>query len=302
MPCVLVATGAGCRVFSDGGEGRDELPGRSVGALASERSGGCLAIVDGNEIWRRSAAAEWSPVATTRENLGSLASSYGNIYASLMDEAAMARLSSSHDVERLIGFDNVPGRDGWFGNGPPLHIRAVTTTADGTAIMAAVHVGGIPRSLDGGATWTPTIPVEYDVHEVRAHASSPLVAAATAVGLCVSGDNGRNWRVIAEGLEITNSLAVAVLAEEVLFSIQDGPFADRSQIYRWPINAKRPELVRQGLPAWLKGKVDTGHIAANAGRAAVVNGGGDLWLSSEGSTGWSLIATGLHDAFAVQIV
>lgn len=214
----------------------------------------------------------------------------------------MVRIRSSGEVDHLIGFDNVPGRNEWFGNGPPLHIRAVTATADGGAIMAAVHVGGIPRSTDGGKTWAPTIPVKFDVHEVHAHPSLPMVAAATAVGLCVSQDDGRTWNVIADGLEITNSLAVAVLADEVLFSIQDGPFTERSQIWRWQIQGQRIEQVRQGLPEWLKGKVDTSHIAANNGQAAIVDEGGDLWLSRAGSTDWDLIATGLHDAFAVQIL
>jgi len=118
----------------------------------------------------------------------------------------------------------------------------------------------------------------------------------------VSKDDGRNWNVIADGLEVTDSLAVAVLPDEVLFSIQDGPFADRSQIWRWQINGQRIEQVRQGLPPWLKGKVDTGHIAANKEQAVVVDGGGDLWLSKAGSTGWDRIATDLQDAFGVQIL
>ena len=158
------------------------------------------------------------------------------------------------------------------------------------------------RSTDGGKTWAPTIPIEFDVHEVRAHSSSPFVAAAAAVGLCVSIDDGRNWTVIADGLEVTNSLAVAVLPDEVLFSIQDGPFADQSQIWRWGINGHRLEQVRQGLPRRLKGKVDTGHLAANGRQAAVVDGGGDLWLSSVGSTGWVRVATGLQYAFGVLIL
>jgi hypothetical protein len=302
MAFVLVATSTGCRVFSSDSDGRVELPGRCVWAIAHDIGGGCLAIVDGKEIWRRRAGAQWSPVATTDVTLASIASVNGKIFAGLMEEAAMVSITSSNEVEHLTGFDNVPGRSEWFGNGPPLHVRAVTATADGGAIMAAVHVGGIPRSTDGGKTWAPTIPVEFDVHEVRAHPSSPIVAAAAAVGLCVSKDDGLNWNVIADGLEVTDSLAVAVLPDEVLFSIQDGPFADRSQIWRWQINGQRIEQVRQGLPPWLKGKVDTGHIAANKGQAAVVDGAGDLWLSRVGSTGWDRIATDLQYAFGVQIL
>ncbi len=302
MASVLVATSTGCRVFSGDGDGKIEISDRPVWAMAPDIGGAFLAIVDGKDIWRRSANAEWLIVATSDITLASIAFVNGKIFAGSMAEAVMFGITPSNDVERLTGFDNVPGRSEWFGNGPPLHVRALTATADGDVILAAVHVGGIPRSTDGGKTWAPTIPVKFDVHEVRAHTSSPIVAAAAAVGLCVSHNGGRDWNVIADGLEVTNSLAVAVLPDEVLFSIQDGPFAVRSQIWRWQINGQRMEQVRQGLPPWLKGKVDTGHIAANKEQAAIVDGGGDLWLSKVGSTGWERIATDLQDAYGVHIL
>jgi hypothetical protein len=211
-----------------------------------------------------------------------------------MEEAALLRISAAGEVERLVGFDHVQGRKDWFAGGPPLGVRGLTATADGAALLAAVHVGGVPRSTDWGESWAPTIPVMFDVHEARAHPSTPgLIAAATAVGLCVSNDSGITWRVLTEGLEIANSLAVAVMDDEILFSIQDGPFAKRSQIWRWKIGGERLEQVRDGLPEWLEGKVDTNWIATSQGRAAVLDGGGNLWLSEIGSSGWQRIATGL---------
>jgi hypothetical protein len=302
MGLVLVATSRGCRVFSGDGDEKVEIADRQVWAVAPDIGGALVAIVDEKEIWRRSASAEWSLVATSDIALASIASVNGKIFAGSTEEAQMVSVGPSNEVVRLTGFDNVPGRSEWFGNGPPLQVRWLTATADGEVILAAVHVGGIPRSTDGGKTWAPTIPVRFDVHEVRAHPSSPTAAAAAAVGLCVSHNSGQNWSVIKEGLEITNSLAVAVLPDEVLFSIQDGPFAARSQIWRWQIGGQRVEQVRQGLPAWLKGKVDTGHIAAGKEQAALVDGGGDLWLSKAGSTGWECIATGLQDAYGMHIL
>jgi hypothetical protein len=143
--------------------------------------------------------------------------------------------------------------------------------------------------------------MNHDVHEVRAHQTLPIVAAAAAVGLCVSYDGGGSWELLADGLEGTTSLAAAVLPDEVLFSIQDGPFAERSQIWRWRIGGQRIEQVRQGLPGWLKGKVDTGHIAANRAQAVVVDGGGDLWVSDVGSRGWQRIATDIQGAYGVLL-
>lgn len=294
MTGVLVATGSGCRVFTGASEGEIELAGRQVSAVAPEDGGACLAVVDGNEIWRRAAGGTWSRVTTTSIGLQSIVSVDGTIFGGSRDEAAMVRVPAGGSAERLTGFDNVPERSEWFAGGPPLGVRALTATPGGTTILAAVHVGGIPRSSDRGETWTPTVPIMFDVHEVRAHPFlSNIVAAAAAVGLCTSLDGGRNWTVLSEGLELTNSLAVAVLDDEVLFSIQDGPFAKRSQVWRWRIGSARVEQVRDGLPEWLDGKVDTAHIAASCGRAAIVDGGGNLWLSRAGSRGWERIAAGL---------
>jgi len=303
MDVILVATGSGCRAFTDAGEGRTELAGRHVCAVAPEAGGTCLAVVDGQEIWRRDASGIWSRVATAGINLQSIASVDGIIFGGGMDEAVMVRIPLNGKPERLKGFDNVPGRSEWFGNGPPLGVRSLTATADGAALLAAVHVGGIPRSSDRGETWTPTVPVMFDVHEVSAHPSLPnIVAAAAAVGLCVSQDGGRNWNVLSEGLEMTSSLAVAALDKDVLFSIQDGPLAKRSQVWRWPFGGERVEQVRDGLPEWLDGKIDTAHIAAGGGRATIVDGGGNLWLSTAGASGWERIATGLAYAFGLLIV
>jgi hypothetical protein len=75
--------------------------------------------------------------------------------------------------------------------GLPLGIRSITATADGAVLLAYVHVGGVPRSTDGGATWRPTIDVDSDIHEVRSHPNRPgIVMVAAAIGPCTSGDVG----------------------------------------------------------------------------------------------------------------
>lgn len=303
MNLLLVATGGGCRTFSSAGESSTELIGHHVSAVMPETGGTSLAIVDEQEIWRRDASSAWSKVAATGIHLQSITSVNGTIFAGLMNEAAILRIDAGEKTERLKSFDKVSGRSEWFAGGPPLGVRAITTTADGGAILAAVHVGGIPRSSDGGKTWTPTIPIMFDVHEVCAHpARSNIVAAAAAVGLLMSHDGGWNWNVLDEGLELKDSLAVAVLPDEVLFSIQEGPFAKRSQLWRCRIGGKRLEQVREGLPEWLDGKIDTAHITAGAGRAAVVDGGGNLWLSEAGSSGWKRLAADLPYAFGLLIL
>jgi hypothetical protein len=63
MNGILVATGFGCRMFGRAGEAPTELPGRLVSALAPDIGGACLAVVDKQQIWRRSANGQWSQLA-----------------------------------------------------------------------------------------------------------------------------------------------------------------------------------------------------------------------------------------------
>jgi hypothetical protein len=300
MTEVLIGTASGCRVFGEGGEGGLELEGRAVNALTVEPAGTCLAVVDDHEIMRRRGRGEWTSLGVTEHALVSLACVEDRVLAGSIGDAQL--LGSSQGVwTPLPALAEVPGRESWFAEGPPLHVRSIAATPGGAAIHAAIHVGGIARSTDGGETWLPTIPIEWDVHEVCAHRTRDVVAAATALGLAVSRDAGQTWKLFAEGPEVVDSLAVAALEAEVLFSVQDGPFAGRSQVWRWRFGRSTIEQVRDGLPDWLDGKVDTQHIASHRVHAAIADGGGTLWVSAAGSRGWRALATGLNSVYSVQL-
>ena len=222
MTEVVMASDVGCYSISDDGSKVVDFEGRQVTSLVRGNDG-LLALVAGSEIWRRNAAKEWSLLIKTEEPLDSIAFIGGRLFASFGD-ARLASVDAGGKVERLAGFDTVDGRIEWFAQGPPLHIRAMTATADGAALMAAVHVGGIPRSADGGKSWAATVPIDFDVHEVQAHPSLPnIVVAAAAIGLCVSHDAGLNWDVYAQGPEDPHALAVTALEREIIFSVQGVP-------------------------------------------------------------------------------
>src|ERR1700677_1482722 len=130
MSTILAATSEGCLAFTGVGEGAFESSGRPVCAIAREADGACVAVVDGKEIWRRSSSAEWSLVAMTSILLESILSIGGEILAATA-EAGLVRVLTSGDAERLTGFDTISGRNEWFAQGPPLHIRSLTATSDG---------------------------------------------------------------------------------------------------------------------------------------------------------------------------
>ena len=165
---VLVATW-GDGLFVVTGENRDqELAGQMVNALASDGHGGAFAIVSGHSLRRRTRDGEWLMLAMSEFQLACCAPVADAIYVGT-DDARVLRVSANGDVEDLRNFGAVVGRNTWYAGsavlngqriGPPLGIRSIASTADGSVLLANVHVGGIPRSMDGGATWQPTIDID----------------------------------------------------------------------------------------------------------------------------------------------
>ena len=216
-------------------------------------------------------------------------------------------------MEQLGGFDAVAGRDKWYAGtalingqrvGPPLGIRSITGTPNGAVILANVHVGGIPRSEDGGVTWQPTIDIDCDVHEVRAHPDrSDLVVAAAAVGLCISRDAGATWEIEQKGLHASYCSAVAFRDDDVLVAASTEHFAAQGGIYRRSVDGDGPLVaISNGLPPWIGGIADTGCISTKGSAAAIADKEGNLYVSADPANSWSRQAHGLSTPSSVLVV
>ena len=296
---VLVATSDGYHIFSSSGEHHTALDGHTVGTLVRGPGDTWLAIVDGREIWQHAADGTWSALATSDVDLSSLLTVRDVVFAGTYD-ARLLRLNG-HLVP-VESFDHISNRDEWHQVGPALNVRSMAATSDDGVVLANVHVGGIQRSTDLGTSWSPTLPVDHDVHEVRAHPSRPDVAmAAAAVGLCISHDAGATWSVVADGLPSTYARAVAFLDDDVLISISDGPRATWGAVYRRPLAGGSLERVDGGLGDQLRGNIDTRCLATGKGHAALADGAGNVWMSKTGVEGWAQIAEGLPFVSGVAI-
>jgi hypothetical protein len=308
---VLVATWRD-GLFVVGGETPgQELGDQSVRALAPDGLGGALAIVNGRSLRRRAPDGVWSTIATTEFDLACCVAVGDVIYVGT-DDARVLRVDAKGGLEQLRGFDEVAGRDTWYAGsavingqrvGPPLGIRSITATPDGAVLLANVHVGGVPRSTDGGATWHPTIDVDSDVHEVRAHPKrSDVVMAAAAIGLCASRDGGLAWDVEQEGLHATYCSAVAFAGDDVLVSASLDHFAAQGAIYRRPVDGPGPLVaVAGGLPTWIDGIADTSCIATHGAAVAIADRNGNLYLSGDTGRSWSRRADSLPPPSSVLI-
>jgi len=197
----------------------------------------------------------------------------------------------------VAGFDAIKGRDSWHAVGSRTpYVRSLTTTANEQVVLANVHVGGIPRSGNGGASWAPTIDVEADVHEVRANPADPAcVMAAAAVGVAESRDAGLTWSISAEGLHATYARAVTFTIGAVLVSVSDGPFTKRGAIYRRVLERGDTHAVAErcteGLPEWLVGNIDTGCLDAHGEHVAVADADGNIYASSDTGVSWHHVTT-----------
>jgi hypothetical protein len=312
-PTILVATWDD-GLFAVTGDGRtQEIANQPVRGLAPDGRGGALAIVGRHSLRRRAPSGEWATVATSELELSCCMTVRDTIYVGT-DDARMLRLSPGGSVlDPIDGFDRVAGRDAWYAGsaivdgqrlGPPLGVRSVAANSNGSILFANVHVGGIPRSLDGGRTWQPTLEINSDVHEVRAHQENPdIVVAAAAVGLCISRDSGATWIIEREGLHAPHCSAVAFSGDDIIVSASTDPFAAEGRIYRRPV---KPEgslvAVEGGLPAWIEGKADTGCIAANGSSIAVADRAGNLYGSDDFGRAWSCRSTRLPTPSGVLII
>ena len=309
---VLVATWRDGLFVVSGGVRTQELANHSVEGLASDGSGGALAIVDGHSLCSRAPDGAWRTIATAEFNLACCVTVGNFIYAGTND-ARVLRITAAGEIEQLRGFDGVAGREKWYAGtamidgklvGPPLGVRSITATSDGAVLLANVHVGGIPRSVDRGATWQPTIDVDSDVHQVRAHPSrAGVVVAAAAAGLCTSLDGGATWDVEQAGLHAKYCSAVAFAGDDVLVAASTEHFATQGAIYRRRVGEHCPLImVAGGLPAWLDGIADTGCIATNGSAVAIADKKGNLYGSADAARTWSRLAEGNPTPSGVLVV
>lgn len=309
---ILMATWRDGLFLVSRGTVRQEFAGRSVGGLIRDSAGGALAIIDSRDLCRRTADGEWHTIAKSPVDLACCIEIGDLIYAGT-DDARVLRIDAGGRCGALPGFDAVAGRDKWYAGaavvngqllGPPLGVRSMAVTCDGAGVLVNVHVGGIPRSIDGGESWQPTIDIDVDVHQVCAHEARPdWVIAAAAAGLCVSRDGGATWSTEREGLHASYCSAVAFAGDDILVAAATDHFAAEGALYRRPIGKGGPlERVEGGLPRWTTGICDTACIDSNGSAVALADRAGNVYLSEDFGRSWSCFPTGQQGPSSVAVV
>lgn len=300
MARIVVGTGDGLHVFDAAGRPAGvQHAGREITAVAPE-GWELWAILDGVQVWHTAALDWWFHVGTLEGLRGNC---LADTRAGLIVGAAEARLFrvAGEGLEPVVAFDEVQGRAEWFTpwGGPP-DTRSISE--DGDAVYVNVHVGGIVRSRDHGATWVPTIDIHSDVHRVCT--GKGRVFAASGRGLEMSEDQGDSWTIRDEGLHATYCRGVAVCGDDLLLSASSGPRGGRSAIYRGRLEGGAFERCREGLPAWFEANIDSYCLDALPGGelAAIGTDDGRVFASLNQGGSWSMVVSDLQKVLCILVL
>lgn len=213
-------------------------------------------------------------------------------------DARLYRLEASA-LRRVESFDAIGERDTWYTpwGGPP-DVRSMTQAPDGT-IYVGVHVGGILRSRDGGATWQQTIDIDTDIHQVVA--SGDRVIATGWDALHISSDGGQTWAEHRDGFDDTYMRAAAVTGEVLLVTAAHSHAGKNAGVYRRPLRSDGPFVrVEPAHPS--EANIDTHWLAASGNEAVFVTLEGTVYRSLDHGLGWAKVAEGLVSPRCVAFV
>jgi hypothetical protein len=300
MPRILVATAEGLHELDDGAvPGRVHHAGRAVTTVV-EWEEQLWAIVDGSEVWHAAEMDGWTYLGDLEHYQGTCLGFMNEDVLVGSSEARLFRVVGE-GLEPVSAFDHAEGRSTWFTpwGGPP-DTRSISEW--GEAVYVNVHVGGILRTEDRGETWTPTIDIDADVHQVTT--AEGLVLAASARGLAMSTDHGGAWTFRSEGLEAPYSRAVTVCGDAVLVSSSTGPRGGRAAVYRGALGGGGLERCRTGLPEWFDDNIDSYCLDAHPDRSFVAFGTSDgrVFASEDAGRSWGEFASGLPSVRRVLVL
>ena len=291
---LLIGTSQGLFGLAEGEPGADPNFGTREVSSLDVRDGEAWTVTERHAIVRRDPQGAWAEVARGDVELACLVATRQGVFVGT-EGAHLLRLGDDSGLDPVDAFEAIEGRETWFTpwGGPPA-VRSMAQDLSG-GLHANVHVGGIPRSVDAGATWEPTIDIDADIHQVVAHPSEPdVVLAAGAVGLAVSVDGGASWRIEREGLHATYARALTVAGDHVLLTVSNGPRGGRAAIYRTMLEPGSAfERCTVGLPEWFDRNIDSGWLDARGTEVAFGTADGEIFVSSDAGERWTRAAGGL---------
>lgn len=297
----VVATDDGLFHVDEDGSPRKLVEGAFRHAVAADD--GAVALAADGTLWNvdEDGAAEFEQLPPTRGAVTCVLVNGGDVWAGTASGHLL--LVREGDLTPVPSFDEIEGRDRWSTpwGGPP-EVRSLDVDED-DVLFASIHVGGIARSLDAGATWLPCGEIEWDVHQVvTVPEYASTVTAACGVGMALSTDAGETWETEDRGMHAAYSRALAIAGDYVVIAVSQGPSGEQSALYRRRLEDSVFERCRVGLPDWFAGNIDPYCLAAWDEQIVAAAPGGLLYVSNDIGLRWHELPGRLPEPRAIVIL
>src|SRR6266852_3709886 len=255
MTKLFVATGEGlAQIMQQGDEwvATSMLTGSGMQCLALDpkEPGTLYAGSRGKGVWKSSdGGVSWQDMSLPQSDVFSLAVSPadGSVYAGCEPSMLFRSSDGGQRWQELAALRSIPSAPTW--SFPPRpwtsHVRWIAPSPhNGDVLLVGIELGGLMRSIDGGASWQDHRPgAQRDVHSLAWH---PRVKGrayeAGGGGAAWSIDGGETWQAADEGRDRHYTWAVAVEPDDAnawYVSASTGPFAahgrrdPQARIYAW---------------------------------------------------------------------
>jgi len=220
----------------------------------------------------------------------------GAVYAGTEPSALFRSDDGGESWRELSALLELPSRPSW--SFPPRpwtsHVRWIAPNPhDAHLLLVGIELGGLMRSIDGGASWQDHRPgAQRDVHSLAWHPRAEGRAyEAGGGGAAWSEDGGESWQPADAGRDRHYTWAVAVEPDDPkawYVSASTGPFAahgrgdPEARIYAWREAEWR--ALAGGLPEPLPAMPYA--LMATDGRLFAGLADGQLWESADRGESW----------------
>ena len=258
---------------------------------AGLREGGVRRTSDGGRTWK--------DCQLPAPGVFSLAKSAvdGAVYAGTEPSALFRSDDAGEHWRELTALLELPSRPTW--RFPPRpwtsHVRWIAPNPhDADLLLVGIELGGLMRSIDGGASWQDHRPgAQRDVHSLAWHPRADGRAyGAGGGGAAWSDDAGDTWSAADAGRDRHYTWALAVEPDDPdtwYVSASTGPFAahgggdPEAHIYAWRGREWRP--LAGGLPEPLPAMPYA--LLATDGRVFAGLANGQVWASADRGASWN---------------